>query len=166
MYDSICCYCSDTQLCLTLCNPQTTARQTSLSFTISWSLLKLMSFKPVMPLNHLIPCCPFLLLPSILPSIRVFSNESTLRISWPNYWSFSISPSNEYSGLISIRIDWFDLLDVQGTLEVFTNTTVQKQQFFGAQPSLWSNSHIHTWLLEKKVLIIWTSVGKVMSLTF
>ena len=75
--------------------------------------------KPMMPLNHLVPCCPFLLLPSILPSIRVFSNESTLRISWPNYWSFSISSSNEYSGLISIRIDWFDLLDVQGTLESF-----------------------------------------------
>ena len=88
----------------------------------------------VMPSNHLILRCPLLLLPSIFPSIRVFSNESVLRIRWPRYWSFilSISPSNEYSGLISFRMDWFDLLAVQGT-RVFSNTTVQKHQFFGAQ---------------------------------
>ena len=95
-----------------------TAHQAFLSFTISWSLLKLMSIESVMPFNHLILCCP-LLLPSVFPSIRVFSNESTLHIRWPTYktFSFSISPSNEYSGLISFRMDWFDLLAVQGTLK-------------------------------------------------
>ena len=97
--------------------PWTAACQASLSFTISQSLLKLMSTESMMPSNHLILCCPLLLLPSIFPSIRVFSNESTLHIKWPKYWSFSfsISPFNEYSGLISFRIDWFDLLAVQGT---------------------------------------------------
>ena len=94
--------------------PWTAALQASLSFTISWSLLKLISIESVMPSNHLIFCHPLLLLPSIFPSIRVFSNESVLHIRWPKYWSFSfsISPSNEYSGLISFRIDWFDLLTV------------------------------------------------------
>ena len=89
---------------------------------------------------------PLLLLPSIFPSIGIFSNESALRIRWPKYWSFkfSISPSNEYSGLISFTIDWFDLLAIQGVSRVFPNNTVQKHQFFGAQPSVWSNSHIHT----------------------
>ena len=93
--------------------------QASLSFTIYQSLLKLMSIESVMPSNHLILCCPLLLLPSIFPSIRVFSNESVLRIRRPKYWSFSfsISLSNDYAGLISIRIDWFDLLAVQGTLK-------------------------------------------------
>ena len=95
----------------------TAARQAYLSFTISQSLLKLMSIESVMPSNHLILCHPLLLLPSIFPSIRVFSNESVLRIRWPKYWSFSIRPSNEYSGLISFRIDWFDLHAVQGTLK-------------------------------------------------
>ena len=92
--------------------PWTTVRQASLSITNSWSLLKLTSIKSVMPSSHLILCCPLLLLPSIFPSIRVFSNESVLRIRWPKYWSFSfsISPSNEYSGLVSFRIDWLDLL--------------------------------------------------------
>ena len=97
-------------------NPWTTTYQASLSFTISWSLLKLMPIEGVMPSNHLIHCCP-LLLPSIFPSIRVFSNESALRIRWTKYQSFTSSPSNEYSGLISFRIDWFDLLAVQGTLK-------------------------------------------------
>ena len=93
--------------------------QASLSFTVSQSLLKLMSVESVIPSNHLFLCCPLLLLPSIFPSIRVFSNESALGIMWPRYWSFSfsISPSNEYLGLISFRIDWFDLLAVQGTLK-------------------------------------------------
>ena len=97
----------------------TSAHQASLSFTISWSLLKLMSIELVMPSNHLILCCPLLLLPLIFPIIRVFPNESTLHIRWPKYWSFnfSISPSSEYSGLFTFRIDWFDLLPVQGTLE-------------------------------------------------
>ena len=95
----------------------TAAHQTSLSFTISQSLLKLMSIESMMPSNHLILCCPLLSLPSILPSIRVFSSEWAFRIRWPKYWSFSfsISVSSEYSGLISFRLDWFDLLAVQGT---------------------------------------------------
>ena len=98
---------------------RTAARQASLSITNSWSLLKLMSIEAVMPSNHLILCRPLLLLPSIFPSIRVFSNESVPCIRWPKYWSFSfsISPSNEYSGLISFRVDWMDLLAVQGTLK-------------------------------------------------
>ena len=95
----------------------TAAPQASLSITNSQSLLKLMSIESVMPSNHHILCHPLLLLPLIFPSIRAFSNESVLRIRWPKYWSFSISPSNEYSGLISFRIDWFDLLEVQGTLK-------------------------------------------------
>ena len=97
--------------------PWTVARQASLSITNSRSSPKLMSIELVMPSNHLIFCCPLLLLPSIFPSIKVFSNESVLCIRWPKYWSFSISPSNEYSGLISFRIDWLDLLGVQGTLK-------------------------------------------------
>ena len=97
----------------------TAAHQASLSFTVSWSLLKLMSIESVMPFNHLILCCPLLLLPSIFPNIRVFSNELALLIRCPEYWSFSfsISSSNEYSGFISFRIDWFDLLALQGTLK-------------------------------------------------
>ena len=97
----------------------TAARQTSLSITTSWRLLKLMSIESVMLSNHLIFCCPLFLLPSIFPSIRVFSNELVLHIRWPKDWSFSfsISPSNEYSGLISFRMDWFDLIAVQGTLK-------------------------------------------------
>ena len=129
--------------------PWTAAHQASLSFIISRSLLKLKSIESVMPFNHLILCHPLLLLPSIFPSINVFSNESALHIRWPRYYSFSfsISPSNECSGLISFRMDWFDLLTVQ-----VLNTTVQKHQFFGTQLSLWSNSHIHTGLLEKPQL--------------
>ena len=118
--------------------PWTAARQASLSITNSQSLLKLMSIESVIPSNHLILCCPLLLLPSIFPSIRVFSNESILCIRWPKYWSFSfnISPSNEYSGLISFRMDWLDLLAIQGTLKSLHQTTLQKHQFFGAQLSL------------------------------
>ena len=99
-------------------NPWTAARQASLSFTISQSLLKLMSIESVMPSNQLILCCSLLLLPSVFPSIRVFFNESALHIRWPKYWSFSFSiyPSNEYSGLISFRIDWFNLA-IQGSLK-------------------------------------------------
>ena len=106
------------KLCPTLATPWTVACQASLSITNSRSLLKLMSIELVMPSNHLILCCP-LLLPSIFPSIRVFSNDSVLCIRWPKYWSssFNISPSNEYSGLISFRMDWLDLLAVQGTLK-------------------------------------------------
>ena len=107
------------QSCPTLCDPWAAAHQASLSITNTRSLLKLMSIESVMPPNHLILCRPLLLLPSIYPSIRVFSNESALRIRWTKYWSFSfsISPSNQYSGLISFRTDWLDLLAVQGTLK-------------------------------------------------
>ena len=124
--------------------PWTAARLASLSITNSRSLPKLMSIELVMPSNHLIHCCPLLLLPSIFSSIRVFSSESVLHIRLPKYRSFSISPSNEYSGLISFRIDWFDLLEIQGLSRVFSNTTVQKHQFFSAQLSLWFNSYNHT----------------------
>ena len=117
--------------------PWIEASQASLSITNSRSSLKPTSIESVMPSSHLILCHPLLLLPSIPPSIRVFSNESTLHIRWPKYWSFnfSISCSNEYSGLISFRIDWLDLLAVQGTLKSILNTTLQTHQFFGAQPS-------------------------------
>ena len=122
--------------------PWTAACQASLSITNSRSLLKLMSFDSVIPPNHLILCHPLLLQPSILPSIGVFTNETLLLIRWPKYWSFSfgISPSNEYSELISFRIDWFDLLKSKGLSRVFSNTTVQKHQFLSAQLSLWSSS--------------------------
>ena len=130
--------------------PWTAACQASLSITKSQSLLKLISIDSVMPSNHLILCHPLLLLPSIFPSIRVFSSDSVLCIRWPKYWNFtfSFSPSNEYSGLISFRIDWFDLLESKGLSRAFSNATIWKHQFFGTQPSLWSNFHIHTWLLE------------------
>ena len=111
--------CSVAQSCQTLCNPWTAARQASLSITNSQSLLRLMSIQLVMPSNCLILCRPLLFPPSVFPSIRVFSSESVLHIRWPKYWSFSfsISPSNEYSGLISFRLDWFDRLAVQETLK-------------------------------------------------
>ena len=107
------------QSCLTLCDPWTVAHHASLSITNSQSLLKLMRIESVMPSNHLILCHPLLLLPSIFPSIRVFSDKSAFRIRWPKLWSFSFStsPSNDYSGLISFRMDWFDLLAFQGTLK-------------------------------------------------
>ena len=127
--------------------PWTAACQTPASSTISWSLFKFMSIELVMLSNHLIVYCPILLLPSIFCNIRVFSSESAVHIRWSKYWSssFSISPSEEYSLLISFRIDWFDLLAVQGLSKVFSSTTIEKHQFFSAQPSLLSNSHIHTW---------------------
>ena len=118
--------------------PWTGALQASLSITSSWSLLKLMSIKSVIPSNHLILCHPLPLLPSVFSSIRVFSDESVLCIRWPKYWSFSfsISLSKECSQLISFRIDWLDLLQSKGLSRVFSNTTVQKHQFFGIQLSL------------------------------
>ena len=143
--------------------PWTAACQASLSITKCRSLLKLMSIESMMPSNQVILCCPLLLPPSIFPSIRVFSNKSALHIRWPKYWSFSISPSNEYSELISFWIDWFGLLAVQGTLKRLlrhlqhqsskaresrvkrlSNTKIQKHQFLSTQLSLWSNPHIHT----------------------
>ena len=137
------CFCQFCTLCASLSSvqlfspvplfatPWTAAHQASLSITNFWSLLKLMSIESVMPSNHLILCHPLLLVPSIFPSIGVFSNKSVLCIRWPKYWSFSfnISPSNEYSGLISFKMDWLDLLAVQGTLKSLLQTTVQKHQF-------------------------------------
>ena len=123
------------QSCPILCDLMDSSSQASLSITNSQRLLKLMSIESVMPSKHLILCHPLLLPPSIFPSIRIFSNKSVLCIRWPKYWSFSfsISPSNEYSRLTSFRMDWFDLLALS---RVFANTTVQKHQFFGAQLSL------------------------------
>ena len=122
---TLCCY-SVAKMYRLFVTPWAAAHQASLSFTISWSLLKLMSIESVIPSNHLVLCHPLLLLPSIFPGIRVFSNESALRIGWPKYWSFSfsISPSNEYSELISFRTDWFDLLAVKGLSRVFSSTIV------------------------------------------
>ena len=120
--------------------PWTTGCQASLSFIISWSLLKLMSIELVMQSNHLILCCSLLLMPSVFPSIRVFSSESAF-LKWPKYWNFSICPSNEYSELLSFRINLFDLLAVQGTLKSLLEHHSSKASIFSVQPSLWSNSH-------------------------
>ena len=149
--------------------PWTAAHQASLSFTNFQSLLILMSITSVMPSNHLILCHPLLLLPSMFPNIRVFSNESALSIRWPKYWSFSfsISPSNEYSRLISFRIDWFDLPAVQGTLKSFLQHHSSKisvlhcSAFFMIQLS-----HPYMTTGKTKALTRWTFVGKVMSLLF
>ena len=145
--------------------PWAAAHQASLSFTISQSLLKLMSFELVMPSNHLILCCPLLLLPSIFPSIRVFSDELVLHIRWPKYWSFCISPSNEYSGLISFRTDWFDLA-VKGTLKSILQhhsskaSILQCSAFFMVQLS-------HLYMTTGKTIALTSDfVSKVMSLLF
>ena len=123
--------------------PWTAACQAPLSSTVSQSLLRFTSIELVMLSNHLILCHPLLLLLSIFPSIRVLSNESVLCITWPKYWhfSFSNSRSNEYSGLISFRFDWFNLLAIPRTLRTLLSTSIQRHQFFSAQPSLWSNSY-------------------------
>ena len=157
-------------MCPTLCNPMDcVACQASLSFTISWSLLKLMFIELVMSSNHLILCHPIPLLPSFFLSIRVFSNESVLHIRWPKYWSFSfsISPSSEYSGLISFRTDCLDLLAVQGTLKSPLQhhsskvSILHHSAFFIVQLS-------HPYLTTGKTIALarWTFVGKVMSLLF
>ena len=122
--------------------PWTAALQSSLSITNSRSLLRLMSIELVMPSYHFILCRPLFLPPSIFPSISGFLNESVPCIRWLKYWGFSF-------GIRAFRMDWLDLLAVQGLSRVFSNTTIQKHQFFSSQLSLWSNSHIHTWLLEK-----------------
>ena len=147
--------------------PWTAVHQASLSITNSWSLLKLMSIESVMPSNHFILCCPLLLLPSVIPSIRVLSNESVLCIRWPKYWSLSfiISPSNGYSGLISFRTDCLDLLAVQGTLKSLQHHSLKASilrcsTFFIVQLS-------HPYMTrEKPVLTRWTFVSKVMFLLF
>ena len=129
----------------------TAARQASLSITNSQSLPKLMSVESVMPSNHLILCRPLLLLPSIFPNIRVFSNESALCIRWPKYWNFSfnISPSNEHPGLISFRMDWLDLLAVQGTLKSLLQHHSSKASVLLCSTFFIVQLSIHTWLLEK-----------------
>ena len=131
--------------------PWTTAHQASLSFTIPQSLFKLKSIESVMPSNHLVLCHTLLLLPSIFPSIRVFSNESVLHIKWPKYWGFSfdISPSNEYQGCFPLRLTDLISLQSKGLSRVFSCTIVWKHRFFGAQSSLWSKSYIRRSLLEK-----------------
>ena len=131
--------------------PWIAASQASLSITISRSSFKLTSIELVMPSSHLILCRPLFLLPPIHPNIRVFSNESTLHMRWPKYWSFSFSiiPSKEHPGLISFRRTGWISLQSKGLSRVFSNTTVQKHQFCAAQPSSQSNSHIHTWPQEK-----------------
>ena len=131
--------------------PWIAVRQASQSITNSRSLPKLMSIESMMPSSHLILCHILLLLPPILPSTRVFSNESTLCMRWPKYWSFSlsISASSEHPGLISFRMDWLISLQSKGLSRDFFNTTLQKHQFFGVQLSSQSNSHIHTWRQEK-----------------
>ena len=147
--------------------PWSAACQASLSFTISWSLLKLMFIESVMLSNHLVLCHPLLLMPSIFPSIRVFSNELSFRIRWSKYWSFSISISNEYSGLISFRIDWFDLLAVQGTLKSLL------QHYSSKASVLWHSAFFmiqlsHSYMTTGKTIVLarWTFVGKVISLLF
>ena len=146
--------------------PRTAAHRASLSFAISQSLLKLMSIEPMMPSNHLILCRPLLLLPPVFPEIRVSSNESVLGIRWPEYWSFSfsISPSSEYSGLISLRMDWLDLLAVQGTLKSLLQHPSSKASI------LWCSAFFmvqlsHPYMTTGKTIALsrWSFAGKVMS---
>ena len=158
--------------------PWTAAHQASLSFTITWSLLRLMSIESMMPSNHLILCHSLLLLPSVFPSIRVFSNVLALHTRWPKCWSFSfsISPSSEYSGLISfridcfdlaVRIDWFDLLQSKKLSRVFSSTTIRRHQILWCLAFFIVHlSHQYMTCGKTIALIIWTFVGKVMSLLF
>ena len=158
--------CSAAKSCSTLCNPMK-ARQPSLSFTIFQCLLKLMSIESVMPSNDLILCHPLLLLPSVFPSIRLFSNELALHIRWPKDWSFSfsISPSNEYSGLISFRIHWFDLLTVQGILKSLLQHHSSKASILWLSAFfLVQLSHLYTTPGKTTALTKWIFVGKVTSL--
>ena len=162
-----CCCFSVLQLCLTLCDPWTATRQTFLSFIMSRSLLKLISIELVMPSNHLILYHPLLLLPSIFPSIRVFSNELALCIRWPKYWSFSISPSKEYSGLISFRIDWFDLLAVQMTLKsLLLHHSSKASIFWRSAFYIVQLSHPYMSIGKITDLSIQTFLGKVRALLF
>ena len=150
-----------------LCSRSVSFDSASLSFTTSQSLLKLMSIESVMPSNHLILCHPLLLLLSIFPSIKVFSNESALHITWPKYWSFSISPSNEHSGLIPFRIDWFDLLTIRGTLKSLLQHHSSKASI------LWHSAFLmvqllHSYTTTRKTIALTRQafVSKVMSLLF
>ena len=158
---------SVSQSCLTLCDPMN--RSTSLSSTNSQSSLKLMSTELVMPSSHLILCCPLLLLPPIPPSIRVFSSESTPRMRWPKYWSFSfsISPSTEHPGLISFRMNWLDLLAVHGTLKSLLQHHSSKASILWRSACfIFQLSHPYMTTGKTITLTRWTFVGKVMSLLF
>ena len=162
-----CCCFSVAQSCPTLCNPINCSTPGFPVLHLSWSLLKLMFIELVMPSNHLILCCPLLLLPSIFPSNRVFSSESVLRIRWPKYWSFSISPSSDYLGLISFRMDWLDLLAVQGTLKSLLQHLSSKASV------LWCSAFFivqlsHPYMTTGKTIALtrWTFFGKVISLLF
>ena len=165
-----CCCCSVAKLFPTLCDLMDhTAHQASLSPAISQSLSKFMSIEPVMPSNHFILYRPFLLLPSIFPSIRVFSNESVLCIRWPKYWSFSFnnSPSNEYSGLISFRMDWLNLLAVQGTLKsLLQHRSLKASILWCSAFFMVQLSHLYMTTGKTLALTIWTFVCKMMSLFF
>ena len=143
--------------------PWVGTHQASLFFTVSWSLLKLMSFELMMPFNHVILCSPLLFLPSVFSSIRVFSNESTLPIRWPKYWSFSfsINPSNEYSGLVSFRIDWSDLLIVHGTLKIFLQHHSSKTSIIWCSTFFMVHlSHLYMNTGKTIALTIWTFLAK------
>ena len=167
-FNFCCCCCSVAKSCPDLCHPMDCSLP---SFPVLHHLLEFSqtcvhrvsdAIQPSHPLNPLLP------LPSIFPSIRIFSSELALHIRWPKYWSFSfsISPSSEYSGLISFRIDWLDLLVSKGLSRVFSSTTIWKHQFFRAQPYLWSNYHIRIWLLEKPQLWIYRPLSAKWCLCF
>ena len=159
---------SDTQSCPTLCDPMDCSIQASLSITNFLSPLKPMSIESVMPSSHLILCDPLLLLPSVFPSIRVFSNESALRMRWPKYWSFSfnISPSSEHSGLISFRMDWLDLLELQGTLKSLQHHSSKASILLCSAFFVVQLSHPYMTTGQTVDLTRWTFVDKVMSLLF
>ena len=153
--------CSVIQSCLTSCDPMNCAMQASMSFTISQSLLKLMSIESLMPSNYLILCHPLLLLPSIFSTIRAFSHESALCITWPKYWSFSINPSNEYSELICFRIDWFDFLAVRGTFK----SLLQHHSCITESISLHTHTHIlRAWRRKSKLLLQNQMIGSRLGL--
>ena len=163
--DTVCCCCLVAKLCLTVWDPVDCRMQAPLSSAISQSLLKFMSIESVMLSNNLILCRPLLLLPSIFPSIRVFSNESGLCIRWPKYWNFSISPSSEYSGLVSFRIDWFDLHAVQGTLE--SSPTPQFESINSSAFGLLYDptfTSVDDYYGKTTALTVWTFASIVMSL--
>ena len=153
--------------CSVFATPWTAAHQASLSFTISQSLLNLMSIESVMPSKHLVLCCPLLLLLSVFPSTRVFSNELALHIKWPKHWTFSISPSSEYSGLISFRMDSFDLLAVQKILKSLLQHCSSKASIL-QRSALFKVQLSHAYMTTGKTIALtrWTFVGKVMSLLF
>ena len=168
IYTFVCCCCSISKSCLILCHlMDCTAHQASLSFTISWSFLRFMSIESMMPSNHLILCHLLPLLPLIFPSIRIFSNELILLIRCPKYWSFSISPSNEYSGLISFRFDWFNLLAVQGSLKTLIQNHSSRASILWCSAFFMVHlSYLYMTTGKTIALTIWTFISKLLSLLF